>query len=372
MPGIYIHVPFCKGKCPYCDFYSLKSSEEDMDRYTNTLADSLWQKKGITASTIYFGGGTPSALGRERLVKILSEAKRAFLVSSDCEITVEVNPGDGEEAFFKALKQAGFNRISMGLQSADEDELKLLGRRHTAEEVKKAVTLAREAGFDNISVDLMLALPVISPGKSPKGSMERLKKSIDFAVSLNVSHISAYILKVEEGTPFASRYKENMLPDDEETAQQYLFMAEALEKMGYNQYEISNFSKPGMESRHNLIYWHGEEYIGFGPSAHSFYNGKRFHFTRDLEAFINGEEPVQDGDGGDFEEFAMLALRLREGLKRRSCISRFENGEALFEGIMNNIKKCPPDLVSADSEHISLTPKGFVVSNAVILTLLGY
>lgn len=364
MAGIYIHIPFCDGKCPYCDFYSLCGNAPLFDEYTKAVTEALYawaRKTDFTAETVYFGGGTPSLIGADRLVKILNAIKVGFQLSSGAEVTVEVNPTSVGEKFFSQLVSAGFNRLSMGLQSANADELALLGRKHTAQDVTAAVKAARTAGFENISLDLMLGLP--------NGSADKLKNSINFAASLGVEHISSYILKVEDGTPFAARKIE--LPDGDETAEQYLFCVDELAKYGYKQYEISNFAQPNRESKHNLVYWHGEEYLGLGPGAHSFLNGKRFFYPRDIQAFIRGEPPVQDGSGGSFEEYAMLNLRLTDGLQKAECIKKFgAEGAEKFSAVLKNTKKCPSKLISADSERVFFTPQGFLVSNALLIKLL--
>lgn len=365
MPGIYIHAPFCDGKCPYCDFYSLPVSEERMDRYTDQITKQLllFGERNLSAPTVYFGGGTPSLLGAWRLSKILDAIAKSFRLEAGAEITLEANPRTVDEAFFSAIRKSGFNRVSIGLQSGDEQELVLLQRRHTVQSAAEAVRNARAGGFENLSVDLMLALP----GQTK----EVLSHSIDFAAGLEAQHVSAYILKVEEKTPFAVRYWPEDLPDEELSRELYLFMSEKLENLGYCQYEISNFSEKGYESRHNLLYWRCEEYLGFGPSAHSFYEGRRFFYPADLKLFLDGVSPVPDGAGGEFDEYAMLALRLTEGLRRIVCAKHYPKGNELYDAVLKNTKKCPPGLLRADSEHISLTKEGFAISNAVIGTLLS-
>ncbi len=366
MIGLYLHVPFCNGKCPYCDFYSLRGSKTQMDQYVKALCDKMkrWAegRSRPAVKTVYFGGGTPNLLGAARLSALLGQAEASFGLAAAAEVTLEVNPSRlTDRAFFSTLREAGFNRLSMGMQSANEDELRLLGRKHTAEDVKRAVREARAAGFSNISLDMMLGLP--------GGSCEKLKHSVAFAAELGVEHISAYILKVEPGTPFAAGGVQ--LPEDDETADQYLFCVEELAKRGYAQYEISNFARPGFESRHNLVYWHEEEYLGLGPSAHSFLDGQRFFYPRSLEKFLTGDPPIPDGKGGNFQEYAMLNLRLTEGLRRDRCVERFgRQGEIAFARALENIKKCPPGLIRTDGETISFTPEGFLVSNALILALL--
>lgn len=368
--GLYIHVPFCAGKCPYCDFYSLEAHEADMERYTNAVEEALVRREtagqGLAlrrerVDTVYFGGGTPNLLGAQRLGRILKAAGEAFSIAPQGEITAEANPTWVDLQFFFQLKEAGFNRLSMGLQSANEEELRLLGRKHSPKDVEKAVSLARAAGIDNISLDIMLGLP--------GGSKDSLLRSIDFAAGLGVEHISSYILKVEENTPFACRALD--LPGDDEGAEEYLFCVRELEKRGYRQYEISNFAKPGRESRHNLIYWQGEEYLGFGPGAHSFYGGRRFFYPRDLEGFIRGLPPQEDGKGGGFGEYAMLSLRLTSGLRGEACVERYgSQGGRYFEEMLQRAKNCPPGLILAGKDAISFTPEGFLVSNLLILRLL--
>lgn len=367
MLSVYVHIPFCKSKCPYCDFYSACPKDENiLEQYTQTLCariESYGEKYAHReVGTVYFGGGTPSVLGAEKLSRILSAVKAAFSVHPDAEVTVECNPADVDRAFFETLKEGGVNRISMGMQSANADELHLLGRRHTSEDVKCAMQAAREAGIDNVSVDLMLALP--------DSDCEKLGKSIDFCAELGADHVSAYILKIEPGTPFWKMADSFCLPDEDGAADQYLFMVEKLSEHGYSQYEISNFTKPGKESRHNLQYWRCKEYLGIGPAAHSFVNGKRFFFPRDLKLFMNGAEPQKDGIGGSFSEFAMLALRLSEGLQRTVCAQRFENGESLYRSILEKAEKLPKPLIAADEDKIALTAEGFLVSNTVLTEIL--
>lgn len=363
--GLYLHVPFCQRKCPYCDFYSVKAEAGLLEEYTLQMRKVIfaWGEKaaGRPVETVYFGGGTPNLLGAKRLGELLEAAFRAFSFSPFPEITAEANPTHVEAAFFRELKQAGFNRLSFGMQSANEEELRFLGRRHSPRDVALAVKKARAAGFENISLDLMLGLP--------GGRKEKLESSIAFAAGLGVEHISAYLLKIEENTPFAAR--QLTLPEDDETADLYLFSVRELERRGFRQYEISNFSKPGRESRHNLVYWRGEEYLGLGPGAHSFFEGRRFYYPRDLKAFLQGEGFAEEGEGGSFFEYAMLNLRLTDGLTRTDCEKKFgPEGKAEFEKILERAKNCPPGLIRADRERLAFAPEGFLVSNALLLRLL--
>lgn len=362
MAGLYIHVPFCAGKCPYCDFYSLDGCASSMDAYTRRACTVMEGWGGGAVDTVYFGGGTPSLLGAGRLGRLLEGAKKSFTVAPGAEVTVEANPTHIGPGFFEGLRLAGFNRLSMGLQSAHEDELRLLGRGHTPAMAARAVGDARAAGFCNISLDMMLGLP--------GGSREKLRGTVDFIAGLGVQHVSAYILKIEPGTAFA---RDGVaLPGDDEVADQYLFCVRELERRGFYQYEISNFAKPGFMSRHNLTYWRGEEYAGIGPGAHSFWKGRRFYYPRDLQVFLAGGAPVDDGPGGDFEEFAMLRLRLTQGLLEEDCRGRFgAAGAEGFSRVRRRAAGCPPGLVGVEEGRVFFTPEGFLVSNALLIRLLG-
>ncbi len=361
--GLYIHIPFCACKCPYCDFYSLSGQSDSLyDDYVGALERSIGELGGIAVDTVYFGGGTPSVLGGERLSRVLDAVKKSLEVDSNAEITVEINPGDAEYDLLGELKNAGFNRISMGVQSGVDSELRVLGRRHDTAQAARAVALAREVGFGNISLDLMLAIP--------QQTKESLARSIDFLCGLHPEHISAYILKIEEGTPFAEIQESLNLPDDDGQAELYLEAVSLLGQRGYAQYEISNFSLPGRESRHNLKYWHCEEYIGVGASAHSFYNGRRYYYPRDIMRFINAPERIDDGEGGSAEEYAMLALRLTEGLTAQGWQKRF--GEELPQLFLHKAKRYGnAGLLCCDESGIRLTPEGFLVSNGIIADLIS-
>ena len=359
--GIYIHVPFCAGKCPYCDFYSRLPSPQAAEAYVLAVEKSLTafaaKYPDRLVDTVYFGGGTPSLLGGELLCRLLKAVKANFTVTADAEVTLEANPGSVDQNFFDTIKVGGFNRLSMGLQSANEEELKFLGRKHSAEDAAKAVKMARKAGFDNISLDLMMGLP----GQTE----ELLAKSIDFCAALDVEHISSYILKIEENTPFG---RQNIiLPDEDDVSDLYLFAVERLAEKGYPQYEISNFAKEGLFSRHNTRYWKCSEYIGIGPSAHSYMEGKRFYFGRSTEDFLAGKEPIPDGEGGSFEEFVMLGLRLTEGISKVDCDTFGENNFAL---LLKKAQKIPRNLIKTSEDNIALTKEGFLLSNTIIAMLV--
>ncbi len=334
-----------------------------MEKYANCLADTIqqgakqWNRR---ADTLYFGGGTPNLLGAKRLSALIAQAKQSFVLEN-AEISLEVNPTEDLSGFLEEIRAAGANRLSVGLQSANEDELSLLGRRHTAKQAEKAVRDAQAAGFDNISLDLMLAIQ--------HQTKESLLRSIDFCAAAGIQHISAYLLKIEPDTVYGKRKETLSIPDDDEAGDLYLFACEELEKRGFHQYEISNFAKPGFESRHNLKYWRCEEYLGLGPAAHSFMDGKRFYYRRNLNEFLGGEKPAQDGDGGGFEEYAMLAMRLTEGLTNEGYRARF--GIDLPKRMMRAAKLYEKGGLTVCNEHgFHFTPKGFLLSNTLTAEIL--
>lgn len=361
--GLYLHIPFCKSKCPYCDFYSFSGKDSQKDEYTKVLNERILssisplQSKG---DTLYFGGGTPSILGAENLATLVNTCKKDFL-TNNAEITVECNPHGLNEDFFKILHDCGVNRISMGLQSAIDSERRMLGRLSDRNQVENAVKTAQRVGFDNITLDVMLGIP--------QQTEKSLQETLDFCTSLEVPHISAYMLKIEENTYFYKNRHKYAFPDDDLTADLYLQMCEALEKNGIMQYEISNFAKKGYESRHNLKYWHCEEYLGLGPSAHSFMDGKRFYFDRDFNAFVNGNSPIQDGNGGDFTEYAMLGLRLTEGLNEDKVFEKF--GYLIPNKIYEKSKIFIDNGYMTKTENgLALTRKGFLLSNSILSVIL--
>ena len=313
--GLYLHIPFCKSKCAYCDFYSLPHSEEKMDAYAAALLRHLEEVAprctAHTVDTVYFGGGTPSYLGEKRLTHLLKAVKKRFHVAANAEITLEANPDSaGDWKALRTLRKAGFNRISLGVQAADDDLLQRIGRVHTWEQALSAAAAARMAGFDNLSLDLIYGLP----GQT----LEAWQDTLRSAAALEPQHLSCYGLKVEPGTPLWQQRDSADLPDDDTQADMYLWTVDYLQKKGYEQYEISNFAQPGYESRHNLKYWTLGEYAGFGPGAHSDMGGVRFAYERDLDSYIAGELrlsemeeiPPLDRD----LEYIMLSLRTTQGI----------------------------------------------------------
>ncbi len=361
--GLYLHIPFCRSKCPYCDFYSFSGKQNQIDEYTRVLNErvlssiSTLHRKG---DTLYFGGGTPSILGAENIATLVNTCKKDFLIDN-AEITVECNPYGLDEDFFKALYNCGVNRISLGLQSAVDSERRALGRLSDRGQVENAVKTAQKVGFENITLDVMLGIP--------NQTKKSLNETLDFCISLGVPHISAYMLKLEENTHFYKNQAKYNFPNDDTTADLYLQMCEALENNGIMQYEISNFAKSGFESRHNLKYWHCEEYLGLGPSAHSFLDSKRFYFDRDFNLFMNGSSPIEDGVGGDFTEYAMLNLRLTDGLQNQKVLERF--GHKIPNEIYEKSKIFVDNgFMTADENKIALTRNGFLMSNTILSSIL--
>lgn len=357
MLGIYIHIPFCRSKCPYCDFYSMRSDEETMDRYTAALIREISAfPKREKVDSVYLGGGTPSVMGGERITKILSAVSEKFELVEP-EITVECNPSSSDEKLFKSLSAAGVNRISFGMQSAVDRERSILGRISDRKDIRRCVEEAKNSGIKNISVDLMLGVPF--------QDKESLLASIMFISQLDIKHISAYMLKIEEGTFFHKMQNKLPFPDEDATCDMYLFLCDYMEKLGFRQYEISNFAKPGYRSRHNLKYWRDEEYVSFGPAAHSFYNGERYFYERDLEKYISAPEKISDGKGGDKEEYAMLALRLCEGLKFGDYRERYS--QAVPQKFIDRARQLEKyGLVRVGEGSVGLTKEGFLISNTVI------
>ena len=337
--SLYLHIPFCRSKCPYCDFYSLCDFSQQEPYVARCLALLHGQGPWRTA---YIGGGTPSVLEPKLLARLLAAV--------DCsgEFTVECNPASVTPEFCRVIAEGGINRVSLGVQSAIPAERRALGRSGGIEVAERALRLLRRSGEENLSLDVMLGIP----GQT----IESLTHTLEFCANY-ARHISAYLLKIEPGTPYHTRPPQN-LPDEDAQADLYLFACDWLESHGFAQYEISNFALPGYESRHNLNYWHCGEYCAIGPAAHGFTHGRRWHYPRGLAAFLRGAPPVDDGPGGDFEERAMLALRLSEGFSSPSP-QMLEQAEKL------------PGYVTVNNNCIKLTREGFLLSNTVIGKLLN-
>ncbi len=367
--GIYLHTPFCVSKCPYCDFYSTTGySNDDLDAYTAALSlqiENWGNRLNQKADTLYFGGGTPSLLGGKRLATLIGTVRRVFSLPDTAEITLEANPADNLSAVFSAFAGAGGNRLSLGMQAANDSLLQLLGRRHTTKQTEQTVLAAHAADIHNISLDMMLGIANQTPTD--------VKHAVECCSAWSATHISAYLLKIEPGTPYAEGLPAP-LPNEDETVALYYTAAEELEKHGFWQYEISNFAKPGYESRHNLKYWEHESYLGLGPAAHSFLDGKRFYYPRSLSSFLNGNAPIPENTDNTAiaenspEEFAMLRLRLTKGLTEHEFRLRF--GTPLPTVWRERAATMPGSLIVADEKGIRLTRSGFLVSDAILARLL--
>lgn len=364
--GVYLHVPFCASKCAYCDFVSGVYGEDVKKAYFAALSGDITrfaerQANGRTVTSIYIGGGTPSSVDAHYLTDVLGLIGRSFVISSDCEITTEANPESLTREKAEAYARAGVNRISIGMQSASDEVLARIGRAHTSERFVRAAEIAT-AAVGNVSADVMLALP----GQT----MSDVENAVGLLSEAGMSHISVYSLKVEEGTPLQ---KSGYVPDEDAAADMYSLARSLLEERGYKGYEVSNFAQPGKECLHNVGYWDRSEYIGFGVSAHSFYDDTRFAVTSDLTAYLGGVRvtekhyiPPESDEAA--EETIMLALRTSRGLDLSAFRRKFgrdpiagkESGLALLrrEG-----------LVSLTDDRLSLTPKGLYVMNEIIVRL---
>lgn len=361
--GIYVHIPMCIRKCPYCDFYSVKHNEKLAKDFTASVIREITscEYSGVKVDTVYFGGGTPTVLSSKQLVSILDAVKVSFDVCEDAEITIEANPSSVDAVKLNELRNNGFNRISFGVQSANDNELSCLGRLHDFGNAEKAVYDASKAGFDNISCDLMIG--------TPKQTSESLSKSIDLLSMLPITHISAYLLKIEQGTAYDCDKIKELCADDELMATLYLEAVNKLSRHGFKQYEISNFSKGAKRSRHNMKYWTLDDYLGFGPSAHSFYNGVRFYNVSDIVGYIKGNNIrcVEDLAPNELEEYTMLSLRLSDGLD----FSKYESLGGDKERLMMFADELlEQGLAEKTGDSIWLTPRGFLVSNIIINKIL--
>ena len=372
--GIYIHIPFCKQKCNYCDFISYTNKCDKIESYMKCLEKEIdcfdFTKYNIT--TIYIGGGTPSYIDSKYIKQIMNTIYKKIQLEKNelknIEITIEVNPGTVTKEKLQDYKDIGINRLSIGLQCVQDRLLKLLGRIHTYEEFLNTYNLAKEVGFDNINIDLMLGLP--------NQSIEDLKESLNKIILLNPNHISTYSLIVEEGTNIYNQLENNelKLPDEELERNMYWYVKNLLELNGYNHYEISNFSKKGKESKHNMNCWNQEEYIGFGIAAHSYINNIRFSNTNNLEEYIKNvnnneleknkiieeEQTVEDNKN----EFMMLGFRKIEGVDIAKFKEKFvDNPIFIYKEKLNKLVE--EGLIEIDLNNIRLTNKGIDFANLV-------
>ena len=372
--GLYIHVPFCRSKCQYCDFYSLATKEDKLfDGYLDAVCDHIKEAgelaPGYKVDTIYFGGGTPTFFGADGMAIILTTIRRNFDVANDAEITFEANPDSISDRLLHRLRAEGFNRVSLGVQSDDDEMLKKLGRPHTYAQAVAAYHKIRKSGFKNVSIDLMYGLP----GQD----LLDWQETLDNVMRLMPEHISCYALKVEEGTPFWEYRDMLNLPDDDTQAEMYLTAVEALRSRGFRQYEISNFARKGLISKHNMKYWTGGEYLGFGPAASSDFAGKRFTLKRDLLSYISGIR-----DGGDIMEemeeipmrerageYLMLRLRTSLGIEEQEYEKLFLLPFGPLEDVLEKHRRLF-HTTQTDTGRWVLTPKGYLVSNDIITDLL--
>ena len=371
--GIYIHVPFCNSKCEYCDFYSLPSKDEKlMDEYLKAICNHIKETgplaPGYRVDTVYFGGGTPTFFGAEGMAAILTAVRQSFDVSPRAEITFEANPDSVTPRLLRRLRSEGFNRVSLGIQCDDDRILHALGRPHTYEQAVEAVNKIRKARYRNLSVDLMYGLP----GQS----LEQWQATLMNVLTLKPEHISCYGLKVEKGTPLYEYKDACGLPDDDTQADMYLAAVEILKSRGYRQYEISNFAKKGMASQHNLKYWQGGEYLGFGPDASSDFAGKRFTIVRNLRAYIDGirnhgtvirdiqEVPPRERAG----EYLMMRLRTTAGIQQEEYERQYLLPFGPLEDILETARQ--RGLAIKSDGRWRLSPEGMLLSNTILSDLL--
>ena len=362
--GLYVHIPFCKRKCYYCDFVSYDNCLSREDEYIESLLleiEKRGNKDNYFVDTIYFGGGTPSIIKPENIKKVLDKIYESFDVLNNAEITLEANPGTVNKEKLEKYLNYGINRLSIGLQSTNNDVLKLVGRIHTYEEFLDAYNSALEVGFNNINVDLMLALP--------SQSMEILNDSLEKVIALNPKHISFYSLILEEGTPLYNKVmnKELSLPDEETERKMYWTTKKLLEENGYIHYEISNFAKEGFYSNHNTNCWKQEEYMGFGAAAHSFIDNKRFSNSENLNEYIKGNKTTlnEELNQEDLEkEHIMLSLRMIKGLDINELNLKFNtNFEEKYKDIIQKLKE--ENLVEIENGRFYLSDKGLDYANVV-------
>ena len=352
--GLYIHIPYCHAKCRYCDFYSQGASRQVPQEYVQALLREMEDLP--RPHTLYLGGGTPSLLSPRQVSDLIEKANPL----PGSEITLEANPETLSPALLKGFRETGVNRLSIGVQTAYDSQLKVLGRLHTAAQARECFDWARAAGFENISGDIMMALPGYT--------REEFQATLDLIVQGGATHISAYLLKIEPGTAFGRKPPAH-LPDEDQAADFYLEAVAQLEALGYHQYEISNFARPGFEGQHNLIYWNCEDYLGLGPAAHSCMGGKRFYWPSSTQSFIEGSvRPTEDGicDGWDY---IILRLRLVQGLDLALLRERY--GIEFSSRQMAFLKQCvQAGYARLENGVLALTPRGMIIQNTILTQLM--
>ena len=368
--GLYVHIPFCIRKCAYCDFASFSGVASNIRaRYIDRLCEEIesYKREDKTrVDTVFFGGGTPSLLSPDELSKILAAARSAFDITPDAEITMEMNPGTVTLDTVRAYAALGVNRASVGCQSFNENELKILGRIHNSALIYDAVRIVREAGISNISLDLMYGIP--------EQTAESFAHTLREALSLEPTHLSVYGLILEEGTPFFNARENLPLPTEDEECDMYALASKILGDGGFSHYEISNYARPGFECRHNLKYWRDEEYIGVGLAAYSYYGKKRFGNTSKLEEYISNSyvqyrygEDISDTD--EAFEYVMMRLRLSEGFSLSDYRTRF--GADFTDGRAEKIERYRAlGYIAITPDRLALTERGFYISNTILSDLL--
>ncbi|MBE6690681.1 MAG: radical SAM family heme chaperone HemW [Ruminococcaceae bacterium] len=371
--GLYLHVPFCVRKCHYCDFYSAPADKGARTAYVRALCRHLAASgSDRTVDTVYFGGGTPTLLDTEDFQAVLDTVRAHFNLEAGAEITAECNPVTHADGMMEGLRRAGVDRLSIGLQSANEGELKLLGRPHGYAEFLETYHAARRAGFDNISVDLMFGIP--------DQTVESFAYTIDTLLALSPEHISAYGLRIEEGTPLDGMRKRLVFPNEDAEAEMAELVASRLTAAGYEHYEISNYAKAGKRSRHNMRYWLGEDYLGFGPGAHSYMDGVRFFTASDTAAYLAA---VESGDLASLrqgaqriagkelqDEYVMLRMRLFDGIDLADFAHRF--GISFEDAYGDTDRLAAAGFLQKNKERIAFSEKGMRVSNAILSEWLDF
>lgn len=360
--GLYIHVPFCRTKCRYCDFYRVGENRLKIELFLAALhreIDGWTALHGREVETVFFGGGTPSLLSADEIGGILRHIDAVFRLSPSAEVTAEANPSDLDAPRLAALRITGVNRLSIGVQSFSDRELSLIGRRHDAARAEQVVREARQTGFDNLSIDLMLAIP---------GQTEAsFRRSLERAVELETDHLSLYLLEVHENSEmdFLRRERPGLFPGEEAERRRYFAVHERLLAAGYEHYEISNFARPGKQGRHNLRYWHLEPWLGLGPSAHSFVDGRRFRHPADLGAWLIDPTAVEYLESNKAEERAMLGLRLDEGIDESTLLAASSATAGELASRLLRLGR----FVERRDGRIRLTTEGRIVSNPVLTEL---
>jgi oxygen-independent coproporphyrinogen-3 oxidase len=368
--GLYVHIPFCRRKCLYCDFCSFADRDEaTMDAYVTRLCAELAEKAPLAAyhmvDTVYFGGGTPTLLAPHQFARLLETVRSHYTLSDDAEITAECNPATADEDKLRGMRALGVNRLSIGAQSGVDAELRALGRIHSFVETQETFLAARAAGFDNVSLDVMFGIP--------HQTLDSFSHTLDQILSLAPEHISAYSLIVEPDTPFFEAGDRLILPDEDAVCDMSAQLLSRLREAGYERYEISNFAKTGRASRHNLHYWNMDDYLGFGPAAHSLIGGVRTGHSRDLDAYLAGQDTTEPEEVLDAptarDEYVMLRLRLYDGVDKREFFARFgQEFDAVYGEAAAHFAAA--GLLIDTPERIAFTDEGFAVSNAVLSEML--